>query len=355
MYNSSYIYRRLLALLLLVLIIASTFSLTGCSKAEEEAETEPQEEVAEEVQTIYGDESLGIDPAVDEALRDYRLILLLGIDNGNRSDLMMVLAINKNTNEIKSVAVHRDTYMQIAEDGTYRIDGVEREFYKCNRAYKRDGIYGAMKELNRHMDLNIRECVAIGWEGMADFLDSMGGIDGYIDENMLEFVNGNKPTDDPDAHYKVDGPGQQHLNGWQGVQYLRARKYTGGTAPKRDDRNQEVMQQLFEKAKTMSISEISDVYEGVASQLDTNMSRNTLTDTLATLSQCTLEGTPGWPYEYSTLWQDDDSYYYFVADTLASNVVELHKTVFGQENYQPSETVTMLSDRIEEVRKEQLH
>lgn len=340
-------------ILVFSLIMSMTLFMSSCGKKAEEAPAEETKQ--EEEQTIYGDESLGIDAKVDEALSDYRNILLLGIDNGNRSDLMMILSINEKTHEIKSVAVHRDTYMQIAEDGTYTIDGKEREFYKCNRAYKRDGIYGAMKELNRHMDLNIKECVAIDWAGMAKFMDSMGGIEGYIDENMLEFINGNKPTDDPSVDYKVDGPGQQHLSGWQAVQYLRARKYTGGTAPKRDDRNQDALLQLFDKAKKMDIQQLSDVYEGVASDIETNMSRNTLTDTLGIIADSTLEGTPGWPYEYSELWQDDNSYYYFVADTLASNVTELHKTLFGQENYEPSETVMTLNDKLETARKEQLH
>lgn len=349
--------RLLSTIIALMLIFSMSVCMSGCGKKEEQKE-EPSysEQVAEiEGAADYGDASLGIDAAVDEQLKDYRMILLLGIDNGGRSDLMMLLSINKNTNEIKSVAVHRDTYMQIAEDGTYTIDGIEREFYKCNRAYKRDGMNGAMKELNRHMDLNIRECIAVDWEGMAKFLDRMGGIDGYVDENMMEFINGGNPSSDPDAPYRVESPGEQHLNGWQGVQYLRARKYVGGTAPKRDARNQDVMQQLYEKAKKMSLEELIEIYSDMVEDIETNMSQKTLTNTLALISESTLEGTEGWPYEYSTLWQDDDSYYYFVCDTLETNVIELHKVLFGQNDYKPSETVKMLNDKLETAREEQLH
>jgi LCP family protein required for cell wall assembly len=244
--------------------------------------------------------------------------------------------------------------MQITEDGTYTIDDKEREFFKCNRAYKRDGIYGAMKELNRHMDLNIKECIAIDWEGVAHFIDTMGGIDAEIDDAMLPALN-KAISQNPGEEYCLDSAGTHHLNGWQTVQYLRVRKYDGGSAPVREERNQDVVQQLFNKAQTMSIDEISDVYEQVANNIESNMSRTTLTETLASIHESTLESTPGWPYEYSTLWQDDDSYYYFVADTLASNVTELHKTLFGQENYEPSETVMTLNDMIETARKEQLH
>ena len=344
--------RKLISLLIITaMCLAGVFCVTGCKK--EEPASEP--ETKQEEDSIYGDDSFAIDPAVDESLKDYRNILLLGIDNGNRSDVIMILSINKKTNEVKSATVLRDTYMQISPDGTYEVDGVEYEFYKCNRAYKRDGIYGAMIELNRHMDLNIRECIAMDWKCMANFIESMGGVEGYIDENMLVFINENVPTDDPDAHFRVDGPGQQHLNGWQTVQYMRARKYEGGTPQKRDARNQDVLQQLFDKAKGMSTKELEEIYDKLAYQIETNMSRNTLTDTLALISKSTLETQEGWPYEYTEMWQDDDSFYYFVCDTLDSNVKEFHKVMFGQENYETSETVKMLNEKLETARKEQLH
>ena len=339
---------------LLILCISMMICISSCSKQQEEVATEETPDLNKEVSS-YGDSELGIDAKVDEELKDYRSILLLGIDNGRRSDLMVVLTINKDTNLIKSVAVHRDTYMQIAEDGTYTIDGVEREFYKCNRAYKRDGINGAMKELNRHMDLNIRECIAIDWEGMAKFIDLMGGFDAYIDENLFEYMNSNKPTDDTDADYTIDSVGEHHLTGWQAVQYLRARKYAGGSAPIREEHNQEAMHQIFDKAQKMSLEELLAVYNDILGDIETNMSNSVLTGLLASIAESTLEETPGWPYEYSTMWQDDNSYYYFVSDTLESNVIELHKTLFGQENYSPSETVKELNDKLETARNEQLH
>ena len=339
---------RIISLALVIaMCLAGALCVTGCKKEEPASEPETKQENQED-NNIYGDESLGIDAKVDEQLKDYRHILLLGIDNGDRSDLMIVLSINKKTNEIKSVPVHRDAYMQISPDGTYDIDGVDYEFYKCNRAYKRDGIYGAMMELNRHMDLNIRECIAIDWDGIARFIDSMGGLDADITEDMLPTLNNSLDEKD-----KIESAGMHRLNGRQAVQYLRVRKYDGGSAPVREDRNQEVLAQLFERAKTMDIEKLTKIYDDVASDLDTNMSRNTLTDTLAMISKSTLESTPGWPYEYTEMW--DDAFYYFVPDTLDTNVKELHKTLFGQENYESSETVKMLNEKIETLREEQLH
>lgn len=341
----------LLAALLVLCVAAGTviYKKANQKPAEQTAEPAKAEETEEEAQ-VWGDDSFGIDAGVDEALKDYRSIALLGIDAGSRSDVIMVVTINKNTNEAKVNAVHRDTYMQIDPNGTYEINGTEREFFKCNRAYKKNGIYGTMIELNRHMDLNIRECIAIDWDGIETLVDKLNGIEVNVTEGMIGLMNGQL-----DENNKITNPGVQTLNGKQAVQYLRCRKDPGSDATTRDARNQEVLASIFRRAKEMDMSELSDVYDDVANQLDTNMSRNTLTDTLATLTAMDLEETEGWPYQYSTLWQNDNSYYYFVADTLESNVIELHKTLFGQESYEPSETVMMLNEKLETARKEQLH
>ena len=351
-----------IALLTLLLVAVMTLGVAVGMAIYKKVNPEPKEpeqqiEEKQEETQVWGDETLGIDPKVDEELQDYRNILLLGIDNGGRSDVLMLLSINKKTNQVKSATVLRDTYMQIDPDGTYEINGEEREFYKCNRAYKKNGIYGAMMELNRHMDLNIRECITMDWDGMAKFIESMGGIEGDVESDaMMGFINvGTSPFADPDAPYKVDHTGQQHLNGYQAVQYLRARKYDGGSPQKRDARNQDALQQLFEKAKNLSMSELEEIYDNVANDAESNISRTTMTELLALISQSNLETMDGWPYEYTEMWQDDNSFYYFVPDTLTSNVSEFHKKMFGQDNYDPTETVKTLNEKIETARKEQLH
>ena len=102
----------------------------------EEPEPEPEEETVEEIDySIYADESLGIDGKVGADLRDYRNILIAGIDNGNRSDMLIVLSINKDSGDAKMFTVSRDTYMQIAHGETVTIGEHELEFCKCNRAF----------------------------------------------------------------------------------------------------------------------------------------------------------------------------------------------------------------------------
>lgn len=340
--------RRLLCIVLSLLMIVT---ISACSKKSEEAE---ETEVKEEDFSMYGDKSLGIDATADEAMRDYRMILLGGIDNGNRADVMMVLCINKESGDMRMFTVDRDTYMQIDEGRVISRYGFDFDCMKCNEAYAVDGKYSLMKELNRHLDLNIREFIGIDWATSAKFIDALGGLEVDIpSQSMLDAINYlighyNRHYNEGAEIEKIESTGQQVLTGGQAVQYLRVRKYDGGDPIAREERNRQVVAQLIDKARSMSAEEIADVYDQIADDIDTNMSRNTLTDTLAEISEADIIDAGGWPYETVSKSEPDTGTLYLVPDTLYSNVITLHEKVFDQTLYVPSITVQELSDIIKD-------
>lgn len=332
-----------------ILIAVLVLLLPACSKPEPEPELEPEETAEEEIDySVWGDESLGIDPVVDESLRDYRCILLAGIDNGHRADIQMILGINEETGECRIITVNRDTYMQVADGETVTIDDREFEFCKCNRAFEVGDKYDLMKELNQHLDLNIKEFIGVDWPTTAKLVDALGGVEVNIEsQEMLDAIN-YLIEEFPDVDIEpIPGTGVQTLNGWQTVQYLRVRKYKGANAFVREDRNRAFVEALFAEAKDMSASEISEIYDDIAGDLDTNMSRNTLTDTLALISQSEVKNIGRFPYEYETFYEPPDKYFnYRVPQSLVSNVLQLHDDMFDQLDYSPSDKVQELNDKI---------
>ena len=76
----------ILAILLCLLML-----LCGCKGKSEESSAKESDEG---LSSIYGDESLGIDPSVDEQLKDYRLIAVFGIDNNGSNDINMIISFN---------------------------------------------------------------------------------------------------------------------------------------------------------------------------------------------------------------------------------------------------------------------
>lgn len=328
------------AIVVVILALCFLMVLCGCKEKQEEEPAPAEEKQEEGLDSLYGDESLGIDAKVDEQLRDYRLIALFGIDNGNHNDIDMIISFNKTDGTAKLVSIIRDTYMQATE----ATDDEAAIYERCNVGYLWGGKYQAMKILNRNLDLNIRECICVTWECAADLIDTLGGLKVNIDEGMLEAINEVLPEDN-----KIEQSGEQTLNGWQAVQYLRVRKYKGGDTIARVNNNQEVFLQLYDQAKGMSASEIAEVYDKIAGELDTNMSRNTLTDTLAQISSVDIEATDNWPYDWKRMKGKSNEFR--VPVTLVSNVKELHKVLFGQEEYLPSTTVQEIQDGMTEKEK----
>jgi len=79
-------------------------------------------------------DTIGIDPQVDSDLRNYRNIAILGIDARDmssdkecRSDAMVVVSINKETNEIRMFSVYRDTMLDIGDD--VGLDKITHAYY----------------------------------------------------------------------------------------------------------------------------------------------------------------------------------------------------------------------------------
>lgn len=344
--------RRSLAFLMILLM---TVSMSGCSKKDEPEPEEAEEPEVEEDISIYGDPSLGIDATAGSELRDWRTILIAGIDNGHRADIQIVLSINKTTGEARMFSVTRDSYMQIADGETRVIDDREYEFCKCNRAFETGDKYDLMKELNQHLDLNIKEFIGVDWPTAAKLVDMLGGVEVTVEEEMLDWINNDSmPAQYGAENARIESAGTQTLNGWQAVEYLRVRKYKGGSPRVREQRCKDFINLLLEKVKALPMDEVSEIYDELADGLDTNMSRTTLTDTLLLLEKSDINDIGGWPYDYVKLWDPDEHFKYLVPDTLLSNVIQLHANVYDQFDYVPSEKVQELDGRINDLRDNHL-
>ena len=121
-------------------------------------------------------EELAIDEGImeSEALKGYRNIALFGVDSregqldkSTRTDTIMIASINLDTKEVKLVSVYRDTWLNLSTDS----------YNKANSAYARGGYKQAIAMLNMNFDLNIEDFVTIGFDGLIDVIDAVGGIE----------------------------------------------------------------------------------------------------------------------------------------------------------------------------------
>lgn len=287
-------------------------------------------------------DNLGILPEVEEKLSNYRNIAIYGIDSqginyniGDRSDCIIIASLNTDTSEIKLASVYRDTYVDIDGDGLDKI----------NHAYQFGSAQLALQTLNKNLDLNIKEFLAVNFDSVSEAIDELGGVEITIDKDELKYINGYiKNVSDvtgKEAKY-INKTGKQLLNGVQATAYSRIR-YTEGWDYKRTERMRTVIAAMLQKLQTKSIGEINTFIDNLLPRIYTNIETNDMFALLPNLPNYKIITSIGWPYRTEGITFDN---YYGIPITLESNVVQLHKEFFGEENYTVSDTVKEISDRI---------
>lgn len=278
-------------------------------------------------------------------LENFRNIALLGIDSraddyglGNRSDCIIIANINKTTNQVKLISVYRDTYLQLEEEGDTTLD-------KVTHAYAYGGAQNTLLALNTNLDLNIKEYITVNFDAVVEAVDALGGVEISVDSEELNYLNGyineiEKVTGKSSA--RLSSTGRQTLNGTQALAYSRIR-YTSGGDYKRTERMRTVIEAMVNKAKTLGISQLIDFANKILPRVSTNISQTDFIFLAQQLSSVSFSNSIGWPYKTEGITLDR---WYGVPITLESNVIKLHKEVFGTDNYTLPSEIKAISDKI---------
>lgn len=269
--------------------------------------------------------SIHVNSGVDENLKDYRNIVLLGVDSqdgsfsNTRSDCIIIVSINKKTNDVNLTSVYRDTYVQIDGHGLDKI----------THAYAYGGPELAMSTLNKNLDLNITEFVTVNFETVKTVVDSIGGVTIKVTDAEATQIKG------------LNSGGTYTLNGEQALAYSRIRKIDSDY--QRTERMRTVIEAVFDKVKTLGVSELSNFVDTILPLISTNLSSNEIISMIPSVPFYTIKDSEGWPYDVRGISTDA---WYGVPVTLESNVKELHAELFGNDDYTPTETVQEINDDI---------
>ena len=287
-------------------------------------------------------EDLGITDTVAQNLTGYRNIAIFGVDSrsddygiGNRSDCIIIASINNDTKEIKLVSVYRDTYVNIEGHGLDKI----------THAYSYGEAPLAIKTLNKNLDLNIDEFVTVNFNSVAEAVDQLGGVQLSITAEEVKYINAyidgtSQNTGKTSQH--ITEPGTYTVDGVQAVAYSRIR-YTEGGDYKRTERMRTVLEAMFNKLKTKNIAEINSFANTILPHVYTNISATDIISMVPSMTKYKVTQSIGWPYNTKGKTMDR---WYGIPVTLESNVIQLHKEAFGEENYVPSDTVKTISQSI---------
>ena len=282
----------------------------------------------------------------DRAMAGYQNIALFGVDSrdqdllsgDNRSDTIMICSINKKTGEIRLVSVYRDTLLNIG-GGDYR---------KCNAAYAFGGPQQAVAMLNANLDLNITDFVTVGFEGLAETIDALGGIDLEITEEEMEYMNSYMD----DMYYEIGTEydevtdwGMQHLSGIQATAYCRIR-YTAGDDFRRAERQRTVLMLTMEKARKANPLRLAAAAGAVMGRTATSLCSGELMLVILRARMMDITESTGFPTEEDRIFATVNGESCVVPYYLTTNVRKLHQTLFDQEDYEPSPTVEEFNEII---------
>lgn len=296
----------------------------------------------------FNEDEIAINDQVkdNEHMQGYFNVALFGVDSrtgelakGTLSDSIMIASINMDTGDVKLVSVYRDTYLNLSND----------KYGKCNSAYSYGGAEQAIKMLNMNLDLDIKEFVTVGFEGLSATIDALGGIYLDVDSEELEHINNYQKTMAEDMQVKwepVEETGYQLLNGLQATAYCRIR-YKKGNDFARAASQREVVQAIADTAKSADLATLTKVANDVSPYVYTSFSLDEIIDLLGDIGNYEIVEELGFPdatMRGSSKLGSKGSCVYAI--DLVDNVVWLHEELFGDENYVPSKEVEECSKEI---------
>lgn len=195
-------------------------------------------------------------------------ILLIGQDSRSdgdtgRSDTMILLSINQNTNQMSMVSLMRDTYVE--------IPGYTAR--KLNAAYSLGGVSLLDETIAQNYGVVIDYNVAIDFEGFIDVIDTLGGVDIELTEAEVNYLSGGE-NGEYEAYLRGGVStdlvvGMNHLDGETALDYARIRKIDSDFS--RTARQRKLITAVFEEMKGESILSLLQVYDAIADNLATDM------------------------------------------------------------------------------------
>lgn len=186
------------------------------------------------------------------------------ISSVSRSDVNIIMTVNRETKKILLTTTPRDSYVPIADGGNNQKD-------KLTHA----GIYGvdaSIHTLENLYGVDINYYVRLNFTSFLKLIDLLGGVDVYNDQEFTAHTNG--------KHYSI---GNVHLDSEQALGFVRERYSLADGDRDRGRNQQKVIVAIIQKlTSTEALKNYSDIIQGLQDSLQTNMPIETMMDLVNT-------------------------------------------------------------------------
>ena len=214
-----------------------------------------------------------------ERLQDENVIniLLVGKDASSsdgrpRTDSMILVSINKETDKLTMVSIMRDLYVQIP--GGYSDN-------RINAAYRFGGIELLNATIEKNFGIVIDGNIEVDFRQFETIVDILGGVDIELTEAEARHLTSLKI-------YGTVSPGMNHLNGRLALAYCRIRQIDSDH--RRTERQRTLLLTIAARAKDMSVGQVWDIVNDVLPYVRTDMDNGELISVLTAGIQALMSG-----------------------------------------------------------------
>ncbi|MEG3310192.1 LCP family glycopolymer transferase CpsA [Streptococcus sp. SS-4456] len=205
-----------------------------------------------------------VETAVEQASGDSFNIYISGIDtygpisSVSRSDVNIIMTVNRTTHKILLTTTPRDSYVAIA-------DGGQNQYDKLTHA----GIYGVNASVHTLENLygtDISNYIRLNFTSFLQLIDLVGGIDVYNDQ---EFTSGGH-------HFPI---GTVHLDAESALIFVRERYSLANGDNDRGKNQEKVIAALIKKlSSSENLGNYQAILKGLEGSIQTDLSIETIMD-----------------------------------------------------------------------------
>ena len=180
------------------------------------------------------------------------------ISSVSRSDVNIIMTVNRETKKILLTTTPRDSYVPIADGGNNQKD-------KLTHA----GIYGvdaSIHTLENLYGIDLNYYARLNFTSFLKLIDLLGGVDVYNDQEFTAHTNG--------KHYPV---GNVHLDSEQALGFVRERYSLADGDRDRGRNQQKVIVAILQKlTSTEALKNYDSIIKGLQDSVQTNMPLETM-------------------------------------------------------------------------------
>ena len=231
-------------------------------------------------------------------------VLLIGQDaregeESKNSDTVILITVNKETKKITMTSFLRDSYVtlnNVVDSNGKSHSGSTKLTLAYALGYQWGGTLGAMQVMDQVITNNfgpvVDHNIEVNMEAFDACINALGGVTITLDKDEAKYMNNYFSKFDAEGREFFEG--DNLVDGWAAEVYVRTRHANNGDNDyNRTNRQRQVVAQVLEKVKNMSILELNKLVDQLLPLVATDMTNTDMTnyilEVLPILPEVTLE------------------------------------------------------------------